>query len=193
MLHYLEIRLINGVQASDCNFRHRYNRTPSVTTSYEIAQKGVSDYIFIYQTHGTLSAKLSSQYTPVADLFSHKFHIGVPYTVRAFRVGSISNWRRFDCLRYHIAHIARMTLQAFIPHRPGQVRCTLQWPPACLHKLLPRGYQRDNWRTPRMKDAPNLINTGPTNPIHLWTYMDCLHILFASFKWYFYINKKNPR
>ena len=42
--------------------------------------------------------------------------------------------------------------------------------PACLHKLLPRGHQRGNWRKPWMKDVSNSI--CPTNTIQVSTYMD---------------------
>ena len=52
-----------------------------------------------------------------------------------------------------------------------------EWPPACLHKLLPRGHQSSNWRNPHMKDIPNLIYICPTNPIKVLN----LHEIFEEF------------
>ena len=48
-------------------------------------------------------------------------------------------------------------------------------PPACLHKLRPRGHQSGNWRKPQMKDVSNLINICPTNPIQVLN----LHGIFS--------------
>ena len=83
-----------------------------------------------------------------------------------------------------------MSFQTSIPHRPMQVRCTLQWSltewlSACLNKWLPRRHQRGNWRKPQMKDVSNLIDSCPTISIQVkpWIFFE---ILFVSFKWYFW-------
>ena len=71
------------------------------------------------------------------------------------------------CTWFAIAHIGSMSFQTSLPHRPLQVRCTLQrWLSVYQHKLLPRGHHRDNWRKPRMKIKFQL-NIYPTKPIQV--------------------------
>ena len=52
--------------------------------------------------------------------------------------------------------------------RLGEVHASVvtEWPPTCLHKLIPRGLQTANKKTLK-KDVPNLINIHPTNPIQV--------------------------
>ena len=40
-------------------------------------------------------------------------------------------------------------------------------PPVCLHKLLPREHQRDNWQKAWIKAVSNLINICSSNPIQV--------------------------
>ena len=81
----------------------------------------------------------------------------------------------------HIAQIAPVNFHTSMPHRSpaSEVHASVvtERPPGCLHKFLPRGHQRGNWRKPWMKDVSNLINICHTNPSQVLN----LHGMFWTF------------
>ena len=65
-----------------------------------------------------------------------------------------------------LAHIAPISFQTSITQTwANDVHASVvtERPLARLHKLLPRGHQRGNWRKPRVKQI-NLINICPKTP-----------------------------
>ena len=65
------------------------------------------------------------------------------------------------------------------------------WPPAVLHKLLARGYQRGKWRKPWMKYVSNLISICPINPIPALNLNGFFKISCVFFKRSFWHNWKS--
>ena len=88
--------------------------------------------------------------------------------------GWVNNQEAGD-LRGHRAHYAATVMQTTASEVHASV--VTEWPPACLHELLPKIHQSGNWRKPQMKDVSNLISICPTKPIQVWN----LHGFFKYF------------
>ena len=91
----------------------------------------------------------------------------------------------FACCVCFITKIAPMSFQTSIPHRPWQVRCTLQCSWSGHQHVCIRYSQEDkmgNWINPRMEDVSNLVKVYLTSPIQVLKPHGFLKTLFASFK-----------
>ena len=65
-----------------------------------------------------------------------------------------------------LLHRAESSSELATQTRASEVRASVvtEWPPACLHKLLPRGHQRDDWWKPRIKEVSNLTHCSLVTP-----------------------------
>ena len=102
------------------------------------------------------------------------------------RTGTVEDLRRSDAhdtsLWYDnlvaIHHRADSSSELPVPHTREPLASEVHsavftdWPPACLHKLFPRGHQRGNWRKPRMEYVSNSINIFIRNPFKFSTCME---------------------
>ena len=96
--------------------------------------------------------------------------------------------------------VAPMCFQTSIPHKPRQVRwCEVhasvvtEWPPTCLHKLLPRGHKTATkknlkWKKSQLNLYLSYKSHSSFKPIWIFSMILCV-----SFKWYFWQKPTAPQ
>ena len=96
--------------------------------------------------------------------------------------GWVNNQEAGD-LRGHRAHYAAIVMQTTASEVHASV--VAEWPPACLHELLPKDTKMATEENLKWKTFPTWSVFVPQNPFRFETYMEFLNI-FVPFKLYFW-------
>ena len=148
--------------------------SPFVQLTYISTDVDVAGYIISSQWGLDKMAAIFQ--TTISNAFSwmemYKFCLKFPWSLflRCELQGDkpLSTSRMFNLLKVqdlHTTHISANEVHASV---------VTKWPPACSHRLLPRGHQTDNGRKLWMKDVFVLLIP-----------LKYFRKLFGSFEWYF--------